>query len=223
MKNARWDQWTDDIRRAMVDAALDLFTQQGFAATTVSQIAERARVSERTFFRYFATKAAPIFERSTSHQQRFVDIIRVEHPVTPTSAGSSPPAREFAKRLAEDAGTVRVLSSIVAESPELQVQALSERSRWEKEIADELILFGYRTERAVRVLVTAVLRALHGGVREWPYEPDAALEDLVAEYLKPLRPALAVVHRATAMEAQHHRKDVGSRPRRDAGHKRTDG
>jgi AcrR family transcriptional regulator len=223
MKNARWEQWTDDIRRAMVDAALDLFTQQGFAATTVSQIAERAQVSERTFFRYFATKAAPIFELSTCHQQRFLDIITAEAPRHPDLRWLILATRKFARQLAEDARTLRILSSIVARSPELQVQALSERSRWEKEIADELVQFGYRTERAVRVLVTAVLRALQGGVREWPHEPDVALDDLVAEYLKPLRPALAVVHRATPMAAQPHPKGVSSRPRRDAGHKRTNG
>jgi hypothetical protein len=50
-----------------------------------------------------------------------------------------------------------------------------------------------------------------------------ALENLVAEYLKPLRPALAVIHRATAMAAQPPPKGVGSRPRRDTANKRTDG
>jgi AcrR family transcriptional regulator len=37
-------------------AAAELFVTQGVAHTTVEQIAERARVSERTFFRYFPTK-----------------------------------------------------------------------------------------------------------------------------------------------------------------------
>jgi AcrR family transcriptional regulator len=39
-----------------VVAAVDLFTEQGYDATTVAQIAERARVTKSTFFRYFADK-----------------------------------------------------------------------------------------------------------------------------------------------------------------------
>lgn len=44
-------------RLAIQDAALDLFSSQGFELTTVEQIALRADVSPSTFFRYFGTKA----------------------------------------------------------------------------------------------------------------------------------------------------------------------
>lgn len=43
-------------RNAIQAHALRLFTEQGYAETTVEQIAEAAEVSPSTFFRYFATK-----------------------------------------------------------------------------------------------------------------------------------------------------------------------
>jgi AcrR family transcriptional regulator len=43
-------------RRALQTAALELAEAQGIATTTIDQIAARAGVSRRTFFRYFASK-----------------------------------------------------------------------------------------------------------------------------------------------------------------------
>src|ERR1700760_1924219 len=43
-------------RERLVVAAVDLFTEQGYDATTVAQLAERAGVTRSTFFRYFADK-----------------------------------------------------------------------------------------------------------------------------------------------------------------------
>ena len=43
-------------RKTIREHAMRLFTEQGYAATTVEQIAEAAEVSPSTFFRYFPTK-----------------------------------------------------------------------------------------------------------------------------------------------------------------------
>ena len=49
-------RWEPGARDRLVVAAVDLFTEQGFDATTVAQIAERAGVTKSTFFRYFSDK-----------------------------------------------------------------------------------------------------------------------------------------------------------------------
>jgi len=47
--------------RALQQAALNLFAQQGYDATTTDEIADLAGVSHRTFFRYFPTKESVLF------------------------------------------------------------------------------------------------------------------------------------------------------------------
>lgn len=49
-------RWEPGARERLVVAAVDLFTEQGYDATTVAQIAERAGVTKSTFFRYFPDK-----------------------------------------------------------------------------------------------------------------------------------------------------------------------
>ncbi|MFI5889572.1 TetR/AcrR family transcriptional regulator [Actinoplanes sp. NPDC051513] len=49
-------RWEPGARERLVVAAVDLFTEQGYDATTVTQIAERAGVTKSTFFRHFADK-----------------------------------------------------------------------------------------------------------------------------------------------------------------------
>ena len=49
-------RWEPGVRERLVVAAVDLFTEQGYDATTVAQIAERAGVTKSTFFRHFSDK-----------------------------------------------------------------------------------------------------------------------------------------------------------------------
>ncbi|MBU2666143.1 TetR/AcrR family transcriptional regulator [Actinoplanes bogorensis] len=49
-------RWEPGARERLVVAAVDLFAEQGYDATTVAQIAERAGVTKSTFFRHFPDK-----------------------------------------------------------------------------------------------------------------------------------------------------------------------
>ncbi|MFC4907405.1 TetR/AcrR family transcriptional regulator [Actinomadura gamaensis] len=49
-------RWEPGARQRLVVAAVDLFTEQGYDATTVAQIAARAGVTRSTFFRHFTDK-----------------------------------------------------------------------------------------------------------------------------------------------------------------------
>jgi AcrR family transcriptional regulator len=51
----------DSSRRAIEDAAWELFAEQGYEETSINDIAERANVAPRTFFRYFPTKEAVLY------------------------------------------------------------------------------------------------------------------------------------------------------------------
>ncbi len=54
-------RWQPNARGRLERAAVELFAEQGFAATTVPQIAARAGLTTRTFFRHFADKREVLF------------------------------------------------------------------------------------------------------------------------------------------------------------------
>ncbi|MGW3357372.1 TetR family transcriptional regulator [Streptomyces bungoensis] len=63
-------------REALLRAALELFTTQGYEQTTVDEIAEACEVSQRTFFRYFAGKEDAAFAVQDMTEARFVAAVR---------------------------------------------------------------------------------------------------------------------------------------------------
>ena len=52
-----------------MSAAIALFDEQGYEATTVAEIAERAGLTKRTFFRYFSDKREVLFSGSQELQR----------------------------------------------------------------------------------------------------------------------------------------------------------
>src|SRR5262245_2455418 len=70
---ARMARWEPNARERLVDAALELFHERGYDRTTVEEIAARAGLTERTFFRYFADKREVLFGGSKDLERAITD------------------------------------------------------------------------------------------------------------------------------------------------------
>jgi AcrR family transcriptional regulator len=65
-------RWEPNARTRLETAARELFAERGFDQTTVAAIAERACLTERTFFRYFEDKREVLFSGSSQLRDLFV-------------------------------------------------------------------------------------------------------------------------------------------------------
>jgi AcrR family transcriptional regulator len=115
---ARWDPEGEARLRA---AAIELFTELGYENVTVTQIADRAGLTRRTFSRYFADKRDVLFAGSDELPMVLANAVRnVNAEVPPfeaTLAALVDVAEILGVRVAEHAPQRR---AIIAGSPELQ-------------------------------------------------------------------------------------------------------
>src|ERR1700741_3434425 len=75
-------RWEPNARERLAKAALELFTEQGYDTTTVIEIAERAGLTKKTFFRHFADKREGLF----FGQEDLVQVFTHSIPEAPDSA-----------------------------------------------------------------------------------------------------------------------------------------
>jgi AcrR family transcriptional regulator len=68
-------RWEPDARGRMLAAALDLFAEKGYDKTTAGDIAARAGVTERTFFRHFTDKREVLFVNPNPLDEMVVEAI----------------------------------------------------------------------------------------------------------------------------------------------------
>jgi AcrR family transcriptional regulator len=116
-------RWEPNASGRLQLAALELYRERGYDQTTVAEIAKRAGLTERTFFRYFADKREVLFYGAGMLQDRLVQAIE--------DAPGLPPLDVVGAALEAAAGPfeeVRDLSrrrqAIVAANPELQEREL---------------------------------------------------------------------------------------------------
>ncbi|HEV3186888.1 MAG TPA: TetR family transcriptional regulator [Acidimicrobiales bacterium] len=68
-------RWEPNARGRLQQAAIELYVERGFEQTTVAEIAKRAGLAERTFFRYFVDKREVLFWGSAALQELLVSTV----------------------------------------------------------------------------------------------------------------------------------------------------
>lgn len=112
-------RWEPGARGRLVAAALDLYDERGFEQTTVADIAQRAGVTERTFFRHFPDKREVLFQGSQSLQEHVVAAIAAQPPgASPIDVAGA--AMEAAATLLEERRDfARKRAGVIAANPSL--------------------------------------------------------------------------------------------------------
>jgi AcrR family transcriptional regulator len=118
-------RWAPDARGRLEHAAMVLYGERGFESTTVAEIAERAGLTERTFFRHFADKREVLFSGGAALQEFLVGNVDA----APSSLAPIEVLTEVLGSAADDIfeerrGLVRQRQAIIDANAELQEREL---------------------------------------------------------------------------------------------------
>jgi AcrR family transcriptional regulator len=190
-------------RDALLRAALELFTERGYERTTVDDIAAAVDVSQRTFFRYFASKEEAAFFVGRLAESRFVEAVRERPP-------EEAPLDALRRALAESWDGIgeaveRVVPldlhlrfyQVIESTPALLAAHLRRATELEERIAriiaerEGLDVDSDPRPRVVVAVFGAVVRVTE---RIWSVRDDAslaALREVTAAHLDQVEPALS--------------------------------
>jgi AcrR family transcriptional regulator len=132
-------RWEPNARERLERAALALFAEHGYDATTVAGIADRAGLTKSTFFRHFADKREVLFGGQDFLAGRFSDAIRAAPPSATTvdclAAALESAAAAFTADRHDLAPQRRM---VIAANSDLQERELLKRHRLASAVADAL-------------------------------------------------------------------------------------
>jgi len=123
-------------RRELQAIAIRLFAEQGFEATTIEQVTTEAGVSERTFFRYFTSKASVLwseFDTEVAAIRAALAVVPDDVPMMDAIRGAVVAANHYR---AEDVPEMRLRMSLIATEPALSFGAAEHYAAWERAISE---------------------------------------------------------------------------------------
>ena len=123
-------------RRELRLIALRLFAEHGFDSTTIEQVAAEAGVSERTFFRYFTTKASVLwseFETEVETIRATLGSVPDDVPMMDAIRGAVVAANHYR---ADDVPEMRLRMHLIATEPALSFSAAEHYEAWERAVSE---------------------------------------------------------------------------------------
>lgn len=126
-------------RTALIDAALELFLAQGYDATTVDEIVAAVHVSQRTFFRYFATKEDVVTGFFDDNDRWFTEKLEArpadERPFTALFETLRLVLQEIAESAPEETERFRRIRRVLEAEPALNAAQMARYKRTEDLLA----------------------------------------------------------------------------------------
>jgi len=181
-------RWEPDAAGRLRKAAVELFAERGVEATTVAAIAERAGVTERTFFRYFTDKREVLFSDQGEFVSRFVTGVQ-EAPVgaSPLDAVAAGLCAGGAVFPPERRDGARVRATVIAANPGLQERELLKMAGVADAMAAALRERGV-AEPAATIAARAGIAVFSTAFADWIADGQVrAFPALVDEGLRALR------------------------------------
>jgi AcrR family transcriptional regulator len=170
---------------------MELYGERGFEDTTVAEIARRAGLTERTFFRHFADKREVLFSGSELLASRLADaVVSAPDSASPLEAVAAA-LDVFATLLEERREFARQRQRIIEANVELQERELIKMTWLAAAIAAALHQRGVADPTA-RLAAEAGIAVFRTAFARWVEDPDGpALGQVTAESLAELRAVTA--------------------------------
>jgi AcrR family transcriptional regulator len=184
-------RWEPNARGRLQEAALALYGERGFENTTVAEIAERAGLTERTFFRHYADKREVLFDGANEFQDAFVGTVAAappsQSPIEAVTAG----LEAAAELLQERRPFARQRQAIIAASAELRERELIKFASLSEALADTLRARGL-DDPAASLAAELAIAVFRVAFERWIDEGnDQDFPALVAESVDQLRAVAA--------------------------------